>query len=157
MGSRRVRAGGLLVVVLAVLLGACSDKPEAGKGGSVTTATTVAGGGPVTDYCGLARLYAKAFERFGQGGTALDVRSYYRDATQAMAQAQKVAPAEIKADLDVVADGLRQLVAGLDTIGYDFTKAPSLPPALITRLMAKDFVDASSRVAAYSRDKCKIS
>ena len=148
-----------------LLLGACRDTPEGGGTGNAAEAptgvtTTSAPNVAATqgdEYCGYARLYAKGFERFGQSGTSLEVRSFYRDATAAMQQAQRVSPAEIKADLDVVADTLKALVAGLEGIGYDFTKVSSLPPDLIQRLMSQEFVDASRKVASYSRDKCGIS
>ena len=84
------------------------------------------------------------------------MRAYYRDASTAMDQATRVAPADIKPDLEVVADGLRALVAGLEGIGYDFARVASLPPDLIARLMSRPFVESSTKVATYSRDKCGI-
>jgi hypothetical protein len=127
--------------------------PSTGGSPGGTDTTTA----PAADYCGLARRYFKAFERFGQPGTSPELRAYYRDATVAIDQALPVAPAEIQPDLAVVSDGLKALVAGLDGIGYDFSRAASLPPDLIIRLMSQQFVQSSTKVATYSRDKCGLS
>ena len=161
-------------LALLLVLGACSDGGSGGSsesGAPVTTAAAGAGastgagaGGatvvttaPGADYCGLARSYARAFERFGQPGSSSDIRGYYRDATAAMTQALAVAPAELRPDLQVVSETLQALVAGLEAINYDFSRVPSLPPELITRLMSRQFVESSTRVAAYSRTNCGIS
>jgi len=109
------------------------------------------------DYCGLARQYFKAFERFGQAGTPSELRSYYRDASAAVDRARQVAPTEVRADLEVVADTLGALTAGLEGIGYDFSRVGSLPPELVARLRSQQFIDSSTRVASYSRDRCGIS
>ncbi|MGH9225641.1 MAG: hypothetical protein ACRD2W_18070 [Acidimicrobiales bacterium] len=158
----RLARGGAAALVLLAGLGACSDG-RGSESSSPTTAplpgaTTAVGGipAPAADYCGLARLYAKAFERFGQPGTSLELRSYYRDATAAMDQALPLAPAEIRSDLPVVADGLKALVAGLEGIGYDFSRVSSLPPNLIARMMSQQLIQASTKVATYSRDTCGI-
>ena len=65
-----------------------------------------------------------------------------------------MAPAEIKGDVQIVADGFNALVSALEPVNYDFTR---LTPDLIARFMSADFTAASTRVAAYSRNVCGVS
>ena len=158
-----------LVAVFAALLclGACGGGSGTGDGGGSATTAGGAGGSPATttlasgavsgsEYCTLARSYAKAFERFGQPGTSADQRAYYQSASADINKAVSVAPAEIKGEVQTMAGVLQSLVTALESINYDFTRVSSLPPDLIAKLMDRQFIDAATKVSAYSRDKCGI-
>ncbi len=153
------------IVAFAVALAAC----EGGGGGtaSPTTATGIGPGASVpgtqpvdtrftgegsAEYCRLARSYQEASSRLAPGATA-DLRQLFQNAARDIVQAVGVAPAEIKPDVTLVADGFSALVGALGEVDYDFTR---LPPDLIVRFQSQDFVTASTRVGAYSRNVCGI-
>lgn len=156
MSGGRVRGLAFAVAGLALVMVGCSTGGRAAAPAAaptvVTGPATAAGG--ATDYCDLARSYAKAFERFGQPATADDHRSYYRNALAAARRAPAVAPAELRADVVVVADGLQALVAGLEGIDYDFARVSYLPAQVITKLMSGPFVESSRKVADHARQSC---
>lgn len=127
-----------------------------GAGPAASVDTVFTGQGSAA-YCGLARNYAGAFDRLGQPGSSTsDLRAYYQAAGVAVQQSVGVAPAEIRPDVQVVADALQALIAALDKINFDLNKIGSLPPELIARLMSQQFEDSSTRVAAYAKNVCGI-
>jgi hypothetical protein len=130
--------------------GAASTQPAS----SVNTVFTGQGSAA---YCGLARNFSGAFDKIGQpGSSTADLRAYYQAAGAAVQQSVGVAPAEIRPDVQVVADALQSLIAALDKINYDLSKISSLPPDLIAKLMSQPFEDSSVRVAAYAKNVCGI-
>jgi hypothetical protein len=115
-------------------------------------APTFSGGGS-NEYCGLANTYTGAMSRFFEPGSTGDIRALYQGAAAAARDAVKVAPPEIKADVQVVADTMTALVDALERVNYEI---PRLPQSVIARLMAPDFADASGRLSAYARDVCGL-
>ena len=162
-GFRLAAAG-----IVAVTLAACGGDKGAGSNadnGSGTTAAGAGAGAPGTqpvdtkftgagsaDYCKLARTYQDASSKLGAGASP-DLRQLFQDAARDIKAAVDVAPAEIKKDVQTVADGFTALVGALATVNYDFTK---LPPDLIVRFQSQDFMNASTRVGAYSKTVCGI-
>jgi len=176
MGRYLVRrvAAGVVALLLAGAGAGCSSGGSSGGGGAASGAadqgptTTVASAGsaatqPVDttftgkgsgEYCKLAKTYADAQSKLGPTNTTPDLRQLFQDAARDIKAAVAVAPAEIKNDVQVVADGFNALVTSLASVNYDFTR---LTPDLIARFQSKEFMDASTRVAAYSRTVCGVS
>ena len=168
MGRYAVRL--LAAGIVALTLVACSGDDGGGKGAGATAAasTTVATaantppqpvdtaftGAGSAEYCKLARTYADAQGKLNPSNTTPDLRQLFRDAARDIKAAVAVAPAEIKGDVQIVADGFNALVSALEPVNYDFTR---LTPDLIARFMSADFTAASTRVAAYSRNVCGVS
>lgn len=105
------------------------------------------------EYCKLAKSYADASSKLSPTNTTPDLRQLFQDAARDIKAAVAVAPAEIKNDVQIVADGFNALVDALQPVNYDFTR---LTPDLIARFMSAEFTTASTRVAAYSRNVCGI-
>ena len=68
-----------------------------------------------------------------------------------VAESATIAPAEIKRDVEVVADAFTTLVRELEAVNYDITR---IPPAVALRFMSAELESASTRVEAYARNVC---
>lgn len=164
--SRLIAVATLLGVAGACSSGGGTNRAEAPPAPTPTTAASARPGNSVdtvftgqgsATYCGLARNFSGAFDKIGQpGSSADDLRAYYQAAGAAVQQSVGVAPAEIRPDVQVVADALQALIAALDKINYDVSKITSLPPDLISKLMSQQFEDSSVRVAAYAKNVCGV-
>lgn len=117
--------------------------------GPLTVDTTFTGQGSAA-YCQLSKSYADAAARLGPNPDA-QLRQAYEDAARDMQAAVAVAPAEIKGDAQIVADGFGGLIAALQGVDYDFTR---LPPDVVARFMDDDFRRASIRLTAYGKNIC---
>src|SRR5262245_52615988 len=161
---RRNAVGFVAAGIVAITLAACGGK-GGGSASSTTTGASVSSGTPGTqpvdtkftgqgsaEYCKLARTYQEASSKVGQGATP-DLRQLFQDAARDIQAAVAVAPAEIKPDVTLVAQGFAALVTALNNANYDFTK---LSPDLILRFQSQDFVAASTRVGAYAKNVCGI-
>ena len=168
MGRYAVRLVAAGIVALTLVACSSSDDGGSAKAPNAAASTTLATtantppqpvdtkftGSGSGEYCKLARTYADAQSKLNPGNTTPDLRQLFRDAARDIKSAVAVAPAEIKGDVQIVADGFNALVAALEPVNYDFTR---LTPDLIARFMSADFTTASTRVAAYSRNVCGVS
>lgn len=146
-----------------VAFGACSsDKATNGKADApAATATTARAAATATvdttftgrgseEYCKLSSSYKQAADQLTPTSDA-QVRQLVQDAARDMKAAVAVAPAEIKSDVQTVANSFDALVNGLVSVNFDYTR---LPPELIASFMSEELRRASTRVAAYARDVC---
>ncbi|MDQ4130996.1 MAG: hypothetical protein M3133_08425, partial [Actinomycetota bacterium] len=82
-----------------------------------------------SEYCQLARTYVERARRSPDPGAGPDaLRQLYEEASREMRAAAEAAPAEIKNDARVVADGLAAIVAAFERVGWDPSRVP--PDAL---------------------------
>src|SRR5262245_31126475 len=152
------------LVFVAVMMAACGGK-GGGSSSPTTAASSVSPGTPGTqpvdtkftgegsaEYWKLARSYQEASSKLGTNANP-DLRQLFSDAARDIQAAVAVAPAEIKSDVTLVAQGFAALVTALNNANYDFTK---LAPDLIIRFQSQDFVAASTRVGAYAKNVCGI-
>src|SRR5919202_1747538 len=98
MGMWRVVTG----AAAAVLLAACS-----GSGGGGGGSPAASESGSLQSYFHLSRSY---FDQYGRLDTPDGVRQVYEAAARDIHAALAVAPAEIRGDVKIVADGVDQLV-----------------------------------------------
>jgi ABC-type glycerol-3-phosphate transport system substrate-binding protein len=124
-----------------------SDTQSAGTGPPDTNFTGAGSG----DYCRLARAYATSAQKFTAPTNAAELRQVFADASRDINAAAAVAPAEIKADVQVVAQGLSAIIAGMEAADYDLTRLATTPPSL-----PPNFDAASVRLEAYARDVCGL-
>lgn len=119
------------------------------------TDTTFTGQGS-SDFCNLARTYAERSTNVGNPASSspAQLRTLANEGKTAITQAANAAPAEIKADVQLIATTFTALLAELEKVNYDGTK---LAPEAFAPLQAPEFGRASQRFQAYTRDVCKIS
>ena len=158
----------IVLVALALPLAACSGSDDGDDGGdrssdttaaaasdlpagSTTVDTTFSGAGSDA-FCRQIRTYAEGSRRLGEAANA-SVRTVFSDAARAVNESIALAPAEIKRDIEIVAEAFTTLVRELETVNYDFTR---LPPAVALRFMSPELQSASTRVEAYARNVCGV-
>jgi len=155
--------------VAVLILAGCSggDDDEAAPATSAPAATS--SGGPTTtvrpvdtsftgqnsaQFCDLARTYSERFSSVGSSPTPAQLRTVTREGQTAIAQAVNAAPAEIKPDVQVLANTFGNLLSELEKVNFEITR---LPPAALQGLQAPDFTQSTTRFQAYIRTVCGIS
>jgi len=141
----------VVAVVVAAIIAGC------GGGGSAksTTASTAAGDsatqGP-DEFCGLIKTYSDRLAGLSQASsTPTQIRSFAQDLGSAITSAVAAAPADIKADVTVVAGAADDYLASLKSADYDLAK---LPPDAAQGFQAPDVAAAAARLQTYSHDVC---
>jgi ABC-type transporter Mla subunit MlaD len=136
-----------------VLLSACGDdgddtsSPTTAATGSVPaqTVTSFTGSGSA-EFCQLARANNARVQQIGAAAADPEqLDNVLREAAPAVRQAADLAPAEIKGDVDVLADAFEKLLA--ETAGG----APDL-----SSIVSAEFQTAAQNVANYGRTVCGI-
>jgi hypothetical protein len=159
-GERGPVACALTLVLLATA--ACSS-----GGGQRTAPTTPAQGvattqGPAdptfsgdgsAEFCSLSRTYTERSNGVGASATSAQLRALALEGQTAIVQAAKVAPAEIKADAQVISTAFGSVLVELEKVNYDPTK---MTPSTFAALQAPEFGRSTQRFQAYLRDICKI-
>jgi hypothetical protein len=142
----------VLGVAALVVLAGCSsgDKKEAST--ATTTPVSVAPSQPPPsftgegsqEFCDLLRANVARLQEAASaiGSDPEQAKQVLRDSAPAVRQAATIAPAEIKADATVLADGYDRLVATLDQGTPDYSALLQL--------------QASQNLVVYARDVCKI-
>ena len=87
------------------------------------------------------------------GGSTAQLKADLEKADKAIHKAVDVAPAEIKPDVKVIADGFTTVVSAIAGVNYDLTKVP--PEALAT-FQTPEFSNSAARLQAYMTDVCKV-
>ena len=149
-------------VALLLLLAGCSGGKFPSVGESTTTsagirpsstapgATIRAGSG--NSFCEFLRTYNERFGRFNAG--IIDpqqMKTTLNDALTAMKDAERTAPADIKADLTTMRAGFEKFISGFEQVGFDLTK---IKPDFLATIQTPDFLAASQRMDAYTRQNC---
>ncbi len=111
-----------------------------------TQATPTYTGDPNSEFCSVARANLDRLREIGAslaGGGDLD--QLLRDAAPTVRQAVALAPAEIKGDVTVLADGFDKLLASLSTGEADTSV-----------VLDPKFSQAAGNLTAYGRQVCGI-
>ncbi|MDQ4070168.1 MAG: hypothetical protein M3203_11960 [Actinomycetota bacterium] len=151
----------LVTMVLAAVLGltGCGggDDDQAAPTTSAPPPPTTAAVGndqAGTPFCGLMRTYSERFAALlPAANDPAQLRAALTDAESAIRQAQATAPAEIKADVTLVATTAGQVLAALQRNDFDLSRTPEA----VTRLQEPRFQTALSNVNRYGRAHCGIS
>ena len=130
--------------------------------------TTVAAAGPTTtarpvdtsftgqnsaQFCALARTYTDRFTSVGANPTAAQLRTVSREGQAAITQAVTAAPAEIKKDVEVIANGFNGFLAELEKVNFDVSK---LSTDALKALSAPEFQQSTVRFQSYSKTVCGV-
>ena len=149
----------LVALVATVALVACGGSDE--KAATTTTISplttthsidtnfTGAGSG---EFCDLAKTLNTDINSAAGGSTA-QLKVDLEKADGAIHKAVDVAPAEIKPDVKIIADGFTTVVTAIAGVNYDLTKVP--PEALAT-FQTPEFSNSAARLQAYMTDVCKV-
>ncbi len=107
-----------------------------------------------TPFCQLARTYTEKYSSIlTVANDPARLRAATTDAESAIRQAQSTAPAEIKADVTLVASTAGQVLTALQRNNFDLSRTPDV----LTRLQEPSFQTALSNVNRYGRAHCGIS
>ena len=145
-----------VAAAILLLLPACSSK-EKDEGATPTTAVEPSTTAPSRIIGGPFCEHALGFnEQNARVGPELpnpqQLRTTFEQAAKTIEDAERVAPAEVKADVEVLASTFRQFVTALEQVNFDFTK---LPPAQIATLQSSEVTAAGERLDAYVRQNCR--
>jgi hypothetical protein len=151
----------LFVLLLTALLGlaACGsdDKTENASDTDAVTTTEAAsgddGGGGVDAYCGLSAKYAGLDKAFQPGADAASLRSTLETAKDALNEAVKAAPSEIKADVKVIADAYGPFIDAMAKANFDFTKINPQDPAFAD-IQKPEVAAAAERISEWGTAHC---
>jgi hypothetical protein len=157
---RPLRLLALCGLALALLAGCTSDDKKLATPASTSVAplpttvvpvnTSFTGQGSA-QFCALAKTYSDKFANVGTANTPAQLRSISQDASTAISQAAAAAPAEIKADAQVVSNAFVALFAELQRANFDITK---VSPTAFTSLQTPEVSTATTRFQAYLRTVC---
>jgi ABC-type glycerol-3-phosphate transport system substrate-binding protein len=148
-------------VALAAVLGltACGgggsdDKAAQTTPSSAAPATTAAVGNDQagTPFCQLARTYTEKYNTLlANASDPVKLRAVTTDAESAIRQAQASAPAEVKADVTVVASTASQVLAALQKNNFDLAKTPE-----VSKLQDPGFQTSFANLNRYARAHCGV-
>jgi hypothetical protein len=115
------------------------------------TAPTFSGAGS-GQFCQLVATYSDRVSGLSRAtSTPAQVRQLSNELGSAIQQAVAVAPAEIKADVSLVAAAATDFLAGLQRAGYDLNK---LPQESLQKFQAPDVQAATQRLTTYGQSVC---
>jgi hypothetical protein len=149
----------LVVLLLTALLGlaACGsdDKTENASDSDAVTTTEAesSSSGDGDAYCGLATKYSGLEKAFNPGADAANLRSSLETAKDALDDAVKVAPSEIKADVRVIADAYGPFIDAMAKANFDFTKINPQDPAF-AEIQKPEVASAAQRIEAWGKAHC---
>lgn len=146
------------VVVLALTLSSCgsggSTKSEPAPPLPTTEASTTLVAGPGGQFCDLVRSYNDKIVSLAPSlGDPEALRGLLVDAGPVIDRARQIAPPEVAADVSLLAESSRRLLARLQAVDFDFTK---LPPEAVQSLQTPEVAAASQRLQAYTRSVCQV-
>ncbi len=161
---RTLAACAVALLVLAGCSGGGDDKAAPTTSAPAGTAAT----GPTTtvrpvntsftgqnsaEFCNLARTYNDRSTSVSPNATPAQLRTVAREGQAAITQAVNSAPAEIKPDVQVLANTFGALLTELEKVNYDIAR---LPPAALQSLQAPEFQQSTTRFQAYVRTVCGV-
>ncbi len=134
--------------------GSDDDAAPASTIASPPTTTAVVGNDQAgTPFCQLYRTYAEKFSSLlAAANDPVRLRAATTDAEAAIRQAQATAPAEIKADVAVVATGAGQALTALQKNNFDLSRTPEA----LTRLQEPAFQTSVAKLGTYARAHCGV-
>lgn len=157
-------ACGLALLVLTGCSGGGDDNDAAPAASTAPAgpSTTLAAVNPTftgqgsTEFCTLARTYTERSANVGNlsQSNPAQLRTLANEGRTAITQAANAAPAEIKADVQLIATTFSGLLVELEKANYEAAK---MAPTAFAPLQTPEFGRASQRFQAYTKDVCKIS
>ena len=158
-------ACGIALLVLTGCSGGDDDKsaaPTTAPSGAANTGPTTTvrpvdtsfTGQNSTQFCALARTYNERFTSVSGNSTPAQLRTLSREGQTAISQAVSAAPAEIKKDVEVIANTFNVFLAELEKVNFE---AARLSPNALQALSAPEFQQATLRFQSYSRTVCGVS
>ncbi|MGH9225392.1 MAG: hypothetical protein ACRD2W_16780 [Acidimicrobiales bacterium] len=155
---RRLAAAAVVLLALAACTGG-DALPSLDAKATTTTSQTGTGGTPTSvssgtanSFCEFLRTYNDRFGRFNAGlADPQQLRTVLNDALAAVKDAEATAPAEIKPDLVTMSRAFQTMVGSFQAAGFDVTK---MRLESLGALAAPEFVQASQRIEAYTRQHC---
>ena len=153
--EKSVRAIRLVVMIalVAVVGTACGSSSKSATSGSTSTPTARGS----FNGAGLCDLLGNATA--GSGGTGIatvtpaELNKLYQNIGPALDQARSAAPSAMKSDFDTFITAYRPFLNAINTPGYDVRKVPR---SALLRLASPQVKAASTRIAQYMRQVCKI-
>ena len=158
--------GAALVAVVGLGAGACGGGSDKGAAVPTTTPTTVTiataptlppGGNDQagTPFCKLAVTYADKFNVLASSlNDPAKLKAASTDAESAIRQARETAPAEVKADVSVVAATAAQLLTALQKANFVYANTP---PADVAKLQDPTFQASLTKLLSFGRAHCGMS
>ena len=153
--------------VATLLLSGCSGGGDDDQAAPTTTAASAVNptttvrpvdtsftGQNSAQFCSLARTYNERFSSVGSNPSPAQLRTVTREGQTAISQAVNSAPAEIKNDVQVLANTFSSLLSELEKVNFEVTR---LPAAALQSLQAPEFQQSTTRFQAYIRTVCGIS
>ncbi|MDQ3642495.1 MAG: hypothetical protein M3450_13770 [Actinomycetota bacterium] len=104
-------------------------------------------------FCALARTYNERFTSVGANPTPAQLRTLSREGQTAITQAVSAAPAEIKRDVEVIANTFNVFLGELEKVNFEVAR---VPPAALQSLSAPEFQQSTTRFQAYTRTVCGV-
>ena len=153
----RTRPLFVAAVAMASLLAACGNDSSTSKpadtsaaGGSTGSTTENSAPGTGSAFCTLNSELANAPSPFAnQSSVAADFEKFFNEVIKpGVAKLQAAAPAEIKADMDTLAEGYTALADRFAALGFDPAKA-STDTALIQLGNVQKYNDASTAINTF--------
>ncbi len=159
---RRTLAACGIALVLAGCSGGDDDAAAPTTSAAAATAPTTTArpvdtsftGQNSAQFCGLARTYNERFTTVNPNATPAQLRILAREGQTAITQAVNSAPAEIKRDVEVIANTFGTLLTELERVNFEIAR---LPPAALQSLQAPEFQQSTTRFQAYIRTVCGVS
>ncbi len=104
-------------------------------------------------FCGLARTYNQRFTSVGANPSPAQLRTLATEGQAAISEAVTAAPAEIKRDVEVIANSFKAFLGELEKVNFEVAR---VPPTALQSLSAPEFQQASTRFQAYTRSVCGV-
>ena len=102
-------------------------------------------------FCQLLRSYEDQYNRTRNVTEPEQLRELLRNIRSDLDEAQDVAPLEVKADVELVAQVLGEYVDELEKVDFQTRR---IPAEVVQRLLSPDFLSAAQRVQVYGRANC---
>ncbi len=158
--SRRARVVPAACLVALLPLVGCSDDKKDASGTStslspgstarsVDTRFTGEGSG---EFCQFITTFTEGSQSLSPNATPAELEAEFREALGAIDQAVSVAPAEIKGDVEVIADTFERVVTAVSTAGFQLDQVDA---STLQELQSENFLDGVARLQAYLTSVCR--
>jgi hypothetical protein len=128
-----------------------TSAPTAGPSTTAPAVDTHFTGQDSAAFCNLAKTYNDQSKTVAPTATPAQLRTTLRDGLATVNSAVAAAPAEIKADMQILATTFAQLADAFDKANYDPAK---VDPASLQSLQSPQFQAATVRFQAYLHNVC---
>jgi len=102
-------------------------------------------------FCAMSRTYNERFTSVGANPSPAQLRTLATEGQAAISEAVTAAPAEIKRDVEVIANAFKAFLGELEKVDFDVAR---MPPTAVQSLSAPEFQQSTTRFQAYTRTVC---